>query len=78
MSRRPDNDETYSEAEIVARREAALKRMLSTPPKPQSEMKVPGRKRGRPPKGAGSEPETVPGEPDPAEEGVIPLGGRAS
>ena len=27
-------DETYSEAETEARREAALKRMLATPPKP--------------------------------------------
>jgi hypothetical protein len=29
------NDETYSEQETVARREAALKRMLATPHKPQ-------------------------------------------
>ena len=27
----PENDSTYSEAETVARREAALKRMLNTP-----------------------------------------------
>jgi hypothetical protein len=32
-------DETYSEEETVRRREAALKRMLSTPPKPHKEMK---------------------------------------
>lgn len=30
----PKEDETYSEAETVARREAALKRMLATPHKP--------------------------------------------
>jgi hypothetical protein len=30
-------DETYSEEETVARREAALKRMLATPHKPQKE-----------------------------------------
>lgn len=29
-----NNDETYSEEETVARREAALKRMLATPHKP--------------------------------------------
>jgi hypothetical protein len=31
----PRQDETYSEEETVARREAALKRMLTTPHKPQ-------------------------------------------
>lgn len=31
--------ETYSEEETVARREAALKRMLNTPHKPHSESK---------------------------------------
>lgn len=31
--------ETYSEEETVARREAALKRMLRMPPKPHKEMK---------------------------------------
>ncbi|PZR84725.1 MAG: hypothetical protein DLM68_12145 [Hyphomicrobiales bacterium] len=30
----------YPEEEIVRRREAALKRMLATPPKPHSEMKL--------------------------------------
>jgi hypothetical protein len=34
-----DDPETYSEEETVARRERALKRMLSTPHKPQSESK---------------------------------------
>lgn len=32
-------DETYSEAETVARREAALKKMLATPPKPHEASK---------------------------------------
>jgi hypothetical protein len=32
-------DETYSEEETVKRREAALKRMLQTPHKPQKDMK---------------------------------------
>jgi len=54
MSKHPKEDE-YSEQETVARREDALKRMLSTPPKPHSEMKLDKRKakaspRGRPPK----------------------------
>jgi hypothetical protein len=30
----------HNEAEIVERRESALKRMLSTPPKPHDEMKL--------------------------------------
>ena len=30
----PGQEDTYSEAETVARREAALKRMLATPHKP--------------------------------------------
>jgi hypothetical protein len=30
----------YSEAEIIARRDAVIKRMLATPPKPHSEMKI--------------------------------------
>ncbi|MEJ7776856.1 MAG: hypothetical protein WKF52_05625 [Sphingomicrobium sp.] len=34
-----DRDETYSEEETVARREAALKRMLATPHKPHKEHK---------------------------------------
>jgi len=32
--------ETYSEEETVARREAALKRMLATPPKRQKDSKL--------------------------------------
>jgi len=31
---KPKQDETYSEAETEARREAALKKLLATPPKP--------------------------------------------
>jgi hypothetical protein len=33
------NDETYYEEETVARREAALKRMLQTPHKPHKDSK---------------------------------------
>ena len=40
------NDEIYSEEETVARREAALKRMLATPPKRQKDSKL-GRKKER-------------------------------
>jgi hypothetical protein len=42
----------YSEQETAERREAALKRMLATPPKPHSEMKIgkPRRKTGKSPK----------------------------
>jgi hypothetical protein len=38
------SDEQYSEAETTTRAEAALKRMLNTPPKPHSEMKIGKRK----------------------------------
>lgn len=41
-------DETYSEAETEARREAALKRMLATPPKKHKEL---GKHRPRAQKG---------------------------
>jgi len=41
-----DDKDTYSEAETVARREAALKRMLATPPKPHKDSKL-GRKRAK-------------------------------
>ena len=36
-------DDTYSEAETVARREAALKRMLATPHKPHQPTKTKGK-----------------------------------
>jgi hypothetical protein len=36
----------YSETETAARRDAVIKRMLNTPPKPHSEMKV-GKRTGK-------------------------------
>lgn len=36
----PKSDDKYSEREIIARRDAVIKRMLATPPKPHSEMKI--------------------------------------
>jgi hypothetical protein len=39
-------DEQYSEQETAQRRDAAIKRMLNTPPKPHSEMKI-GKPKGR-------------------------------
>jgi len=38
--------EQYSEEETAQRRDAAIKRMLNTPPKPHSEMKI-GKPRGK-------------------------------
>jgi hypothetical protein len=35
-----NTDEQYSEKEAARRRDAVIKRMLATPPKPHSEMKV--------------------------------------
>jgi hypothetical protein len=46
------SNENYSEQETVARREAALRRMLSTPHKPHSEMKL-GAPRRKPSKSPG-------------------------
>jgi hypothetical protein len=40
MSASDPTGETYSEEETVARREAALKRMLATPPKPHKDSKL--------------------------------------
>jgi hypothetical protein len=37
----PKHEETYSEEETVRRREAALRRMLSTPHKAQKDSKKP-------------------------------------
>jgi len=34
------SDDQYSEQEIAQRRDATIKRMLNTPPKPHSEMKI--------------------------------------
>jgi hypothetical protein len=39
----PNQEEAYSEEETVARREAALKRMLQTPHTPHKEAKRPKR-----------------------------------
>lgn len=36
---KPDDNETYSDEETEARREAALKRMLATPHKPHEKLK---------------------------------------
>jgi len=36
---KPDDNETYSEEETKARADAALKRMLATPHKPQEKLK---------------------------------------
>jgi hypothetical protein len=41
MANTHKQDETYSEEETVRRREAALKRMLSTPHKPHKDSKKP-------------------------------------
>jgi|TARA_R100000049_G_C1948124_1_gene94197 hypothetical protein len=41
-----DSEETYSEEETKRRREAALKRMLATPPKPHDKVQKANRKRG--------------------------------
>jgi hypothetical protein len=43
LSEKTETTETYSEEETVARREAALKRMLKTPHKPHKESKKPRR-----------------------------------
>jgi len=45
MNKNRDNDQ-YSEQETEQRREAALKRMLSTPPKRHEEMKI-GKAKGK-------------------------------
>jgi len=39
-TRKETPDDQYSEQEAASRRDAAIKRMLNTPPKPHSEMKV--------------------------------------
>jgi hypothetical protein len=40
------SDDQYSEQETAERRDAAIKRMLATPPKPHSEMKI-GKPKGK-------------------------------
>jgi hypothetical protein len=42
------SDTEFSEQETVRRRDAVIKHMLSTPPKPHSEMKIGKPKRQRP------------------------------
>jgi hypothetical protein len=42
-------DETYSEEETKRRADAALKRMLQTPHKPQKAIEQSGRRKDRPP-----------------------------
>jgi len=61
-SPKSDQTEVYSDEEIARRRDAVIKHMLNTPPKPHSEMKIgkrnakvgpkasPPKKRGRPSK----------------------------
>jgi hypothetical protein len=44
MTEKSDNQ--YSEQETKRRRDAVIKRMLATPPKPHSEMKI-GKSRGK-------------------------------
>jgi hypothetical protein len=48
-------DERYSEQETAHRRDAVIKRMLATPPKPHSEMKV-GKSKAQPKPKAGKNP----------------------
>jgi hypothetical protein len=50
MGKNSDNQE-FSASEAARRRDAVIKRMLSTPPKPHSEMKIgkPRVKRGKSP-----------------------------
>jgi hypothetical protein len=40
MPRHSIDADQYSEQEIIARRDATIKRMLATPPQPHSEMKI--------------------------------------
>ena len=57
MSDTDPKEETYSEEETVARREAALKRMLATPHKPH---KLGGQAEARPPRRSRKKPEEKP------------------
>jgi hypothetical protein len=47
-SKTDKNNDSYGEEETRERAEAALKRMLATPPKPHSEMKLGKRKASLP------------------------------
>jgi hypothetical protein len=53
--------DSYTEAETVERRDAVIKRMLNTPPKPHSEMKL-GKPRGKPGKSPAPRKEKKPGK----------------
>jgi hypothetical protein len=44
MNNKSSKDEAYSEDETARRRDAVIKHMLNTPPKPHSEMKLGKRK----------------------------------
>jgi hypothetical protein len=60
LNRQPHNPQEFTDEEIARRRDAVIKHMLNTPPKPHSEMKLgkrkakaspdenPREKRGRP------------------------------
>jgi hypothetical protein len=37
---KPRDGDQYTKEEIIARRDATIKRMLATPPKPHSELKI--------------------------------------
>jgi hypothetical protein len=37
---KPNGEDQYSEKEAAERRDAVIKRMIATPPKPHSEMRV--------------------------------------
>jgi hypothetical protein len=52
MKKAKDQRESYSEQETARRRDAVIKLMLSTPPKPHSEMKL-GKPRAKPKKSPG-------------------------
>jgi hypothetical protein len=40
MGKNPKIEDQFSEQETARRRDAVIKRMLNTPPKPHSEMKI--------------------------------------
>jgi hypothetical protein len=49
MTKNLSKDDQYSEKETALRRDAVIKQMLATPPKPHSEMKM-GKARRKPAK----------------------------
>jgi hypothetical protein len=40
MTAKPKNEDQYSEQDAAQRRDAVVKHMIDTPPKPHSEMKI--------------------------------------